>query len=655
MAHRSARGFFDEMPVKGVELEVTGGITEHSSRVALKGVFQNFGDVVACWVPPIDRRHVDKASVRFGNASSAEAAKSACDAGQVFLQGLPVKVDYRLGGGRRVGNSDLGESGGNNDDNKARSILDAGSRRRSRSRRRRSRSRQGRRSRSRDRRRSRSRDRRRDRSKSPTHRFGEMPALPTTVTQPHSLSNLPGQDSVSALGIPSLPGMSAVGTMAAQGGFPGFANSSGIPQIAGGLPDAASIAAAAVAASLPPTFDPEVEAKKKAQIAVAKAERAKQLKRGPGVAALVQGALKRALTQPIVKKVESEKEKAQPDAISDEESEETINRKREEEAREAARLKKEQEEKEAAEREKAEREAREKREQARREALEAELAEQAAQRREAETREQRIRASVETAKKQQAERTALNAGVDIESLYSNMPNPNLEDILGLQAASDAALQREQDNKNMPVMQPEDRSKVLFLDVDGVLRPARAGGFDTCEEGDGAKNVDTSDFFPSAVKALRHIIDRTSAKIVLSSEWRRSDALCNALSEVFEKNRVRAWSSKTPVPDAADFQDTPGGDPVRLFAERRAKEISCWLQEHEREVSGWVVLDDINLGVADESRKQATKGMQPHLVQTWPLCGLTMGNAKTAVRILNGEMINKVVVERPVAPVGTAKK
>merc|ERR1719229_1028971 len=29
----------------------------------------------------------------------------------------------------------------------------------------------------------------------------------------------------------------------------------------------------------------------------------------------------------------------------------------------------------------------------------------------------------------------------------------------------------------------------------------------------------------------------------------------------------------------------------------------------------------------------------------------MGNAKTAVRILNGEMINKVVVERPVAPGG----
>eukprot|EP00439_Symbiodinium_sp_Y106_P081571 s1194_g20.t1 len=103
------------MPLKGVELEVVEGITEHSSRVALKGVFQNFGDVVSCWVPPVDRRGTDKASVRFANAQAAEAAKEACDAGQVFLQGMMVKANWRSGGGRRVGNSDLGELSKAND------------------------------------------------------------------------------------------------------------------------------------------------------------------------------------------------------------------------------------------------------------------------------------------------------------------------------------------------------------------------------------------------------------------------------------------------------------------------------------------------------------------------------------------------------------
>jgi len=633
------------LPAKGVELEVTEGITEHSSRVALKGVFQNFGDVVACWVPPIDRRHVDRASVRFGNAASAEAAKIACDSGQVFLQGLPVKVDYRTGGGRRVGNSDLGknsEQAGAADDGKARAIMDntAPRSRRSRSRGRRD---DRRRSRSRDRnrtRRSRSRDRaRRDRSRS-RERFGDVPALPAPTPPP-----LPGQQpDFPPGGPPGLPGMPPM-LPGVPGQPPSLTNLSGMPVP---MPQIAE-------APLPPPIDPVAEAKKKAEIAAARAERAKQLKRGPGVAALVQGALKRALVQPVIKKPEEE-EKPKPapaeEVESEGESEETARVKREEQDkldREIAKKRKEQEEQERKEREKTEKEARLRREQAKREAAEAE---RELQQREAETREQRIKASVEAAKRQQAERAAGFAGGPIDNLYANMPGEGTEDSAALAAAKEAAVQREKINAHMSHLPPEDRSKVLFLDVDGVLRPARAGGFDILNvEGEAAKNVDTSDFFPSAIKALRHIIERTSAKIVLSSEWRRSDQLCQALSDLFAKNRVRSWTSKT----TSGLEQEASQDPVRSFAERRNREISEWLQEHEREVSGWVVLDDINLAISDENRKASTKMMQPHLVQTWPLCGLTMGNAKTAVRILNGEMINKVVVERPVAPVTGAPK
>merc|ERR1719223_1629753 len=83
-----------------------------------------------------------------------------------------------------------------------------------------------------------------------------------------------------------------------------------------------------------PVFDPVAEAKKKAELDKARAERAKQLKRGPGVAALVQGALKRALTTPVVKKDdEKDKAKAQDiddDSDQDDEDEATLLRKKEE-------------------------------------------------------------------------------------------------------------------------------------------------------------------------------------------------------------------------------------------------------------------------------------------------------------------------------------
>merc|ERR1712039_446425 len=93
----------------------------------------------------------------------------------------------------------------------------------------------------------------------------------------------------------------------------------------------------------------------------------------------------------------------------------------------------------------------------------------------------------------------------------------------------------------------------------------------------------------------------------------------------------------------------GGDQLKAFAERRAKEISQWFVDNNSPVKGWVVIDDINLAVVDDSKKKDLKPLGSKIVQTRPLTGLTMGNAKTAVRILNGEMINKVVVERPQAP------
>merc|ERR1719436_1804598 len=64
---------------------------------------------------------------------------------------------------------------------------------------------------------------------------------------------------------------------------------------------------AAMAPEPIPVVDPEAELRKKAELMAAKAERAKQLKRGPGVAALVQGALKKVQTFPTTTRTFQEK------------------------------------------------------------------------------------------------------------------------------------------------------------------------------------------------------------------------------------------------------------------------------------------------------------------------------------------------------------
>merc|ERR1719160_449123 len=221
-----------------------------------------------------------------------------------------------------------------------------------------------------------------------------------------------------------------------------------------------------------------------------------------------------------------------------------------------------------------------------------------------------------------------------------MPQPDQDQEQANNMARQAEAARAPNVQTLP---SQSITKVIFLDVDGVLRPARAGGFEAVGiDGGTAIKADTSDFFAGAMQALRHVIERTGAVVVLSSEWRRDETLREAINKMLVSNGMRPVHSCTTV---ALERDMTTSDVLKSFAERRAREISEWLSRHEHEVREWVVIDDVNLAIADEQKKPTTKPMGPRLVQTVPLFGLTMGNAKTAVRILLGELIQKVVVKK----------
>mmetsp|Transcript_85978 Transcript_85978/g.216412 ORF Transcript_85978/g.216412 Transcript_85978/m.216412 type:complete len:247 (-) Transcript_85978:146-886(-) len=86
-------------------IEITDGITERTSRIALKRTMSAFGEVDACHMGDravMGDRFTEFPIVRFKMQSSAEAALQAIKGGQVFLDGLQLQGEWRGGGGLAV-------------------------------------------------------------------------------------------------------------------------------------------------------------------------------------------------------------------------------------------------------------------------------------------------------------------------------------------------------------------------------------------------------------------------------------------------------------------------------------------------------------------------------------------------------------------------
>lgn len=121
--------------------------------------------------------------------------------------------------------------------------------------------------------------------------------------------------------------------------------------------------------------------------------------------------------------------------------------------------------------------------------------------------------------------------------------------------------------------------------------------------------------------LRNIIERTGAKLVLSSSWRYGagkyslphDAMAYLkLREEFRRLRCPLWEDITPI--------------IPLV--NREVEITAWLDEHP-EVTNFVILDD---------DYQELMKYYDHLVICDEAVGLTKERAEEAIRILKEENI-----------------
>jgi hypothetical protein len=136
------------------------------------------------------------------------------------------------------------------------------------------------------------------------------------------------------------------------------------------------------------------------------------------------------------------------------------------------------------------------------------------------------------------------------------------------------------------------SPIIFLDIDGVLKP-----FEFEDEG----------FASSAVEALNWLIKESQADLVISSTWRLQYSLPDLNECLLEEGVMKRAIDVTP--------DLSRRHPPQ----KRGAEIGLWLERHP-EVKRFVIIDDW-----DEM-----EALRPHLVLTNPSFGLTLEKASAAL-------------------------
>lgn len=160
-------------------------------------------------------------------------------------------------------------------------------------------------------------------------------------------------------------------------------------------------------------------------------------------------------------------------------------------------------------------------------------------------------------------------------------------------------------------------KIIFLDIDGVLNT-----YYTKEETSmGSIFVENN-----KIEILKEIIDKTNAKVVLSSSWRWGwwqieDGHENTwFAKDFKELRDKLLEFNIELYDKTVIFDK--------FMRRRGDEIRAWLDNHS-DVEGYVIIDDLS--------GKYLRPCSSHLLQTSEYKGLERKHIKVVERILNKEV------------------
>lgn len=176
-------------------------------------------------------------------------------------------------------------------------------------------------------------------------------------------------------------------------------------------------------------------------------------------------------------------------------------------------------------------------------------------------------------------------------------------------------------------------KVIFLDIDGVLSPHSKFAPDS------AHFPYHVAFSPIAVQNLKNILEKTGAKLVLSTRWVdrlgfTSTALVLASHSITGPYVIGqdVSKNKNDAVSPCDWLSDKGGKfwgvtiPPKKMSSDKCHEISFWLSDYSDKIKGYCVIDDDFIA-----------GQEDYQVQTDGEVGITEKDAEKIIEMLNSGM------------------
>lgn len=162
------------------------------------------------------------------------------------------------------------------------------------------------------------------------------------------------------------------------------------------------------------------------------------------------------------------------------------------------------------------------------------------------------------------------------------------------------------------------TKVIFLDIDGVLNSSFWNDAHPCEINDGTL-IDSE-----KIKLLGELVRRTDAAIVLHSGWKYwFDSNLEPLRTESKRLKTLLSQEGLTINSVTPDHATKEIKRDKKFSLIKAEEILAWLDNH-KETEQWVVIDDLDLHNTEVAK---------HQLRTNPQTGLTCNDVHEIEKML----------------------